>query len=295
MIQKNISLKNLNTWQVGGSAEFYSKPSSLEELKEDINWANSKSLKITILGGGSNVLISDHGIKGLVIHTSNLTGLESEVVDTKLKVKVWCGTTKAELLKVLLKHKAEAALFLAGLPGQVGGGISMNAGVGEMIQPREFVEIVEWVESIDLKSLQIKTRKKSELTWEYRRCLGLENEMVLRVGLVFDQIEKSDILERVRKANQVRSQKQPLDMPSCGSVFVNPPGDRAGRLIEAAGLKGLQIGGAQVSTKHANFIVNTSNASAQDILNVIEAVQKEVFRQFQVQLKTEVVRMGEFF
>jgi UDP-N-acetylmuramate dehydrogenase len=288
-IQKNISLKRFNSWQVGGAAEFFAQPLNLEELKEHVQWAQSQNLKIHIIGSGSNVLISDQGLKGLCLQLAKLTGVEVSEVGADLLFHCWAGTGKSELLKLFLKHKLEAALFMAGIPGQIGGGVAMNAGVGEQIRPREFVEIVEWIEVLKLPSLKIERFEKNQLRWDYRNCTGWQPGIITRVGLKILNQPQPDILERVRAANLLRAQRQPLELPSCGSVFVNPPGDKAGRLVEASGLKGFRIGGAQVSEKHANFIVNLGSASAKDLEDVIFHVQKIVEQKFSVKLRTEVV------
>lgn len=291
-LQKNISLKTFNSWQVGGAADFFGQPTTVEELKEFVSWANTQHLPIHILGGGSNVLISDQGLRGITLHLSKLTGVEVTETPQDILFDCFAGTSKAELLKNLLKYKLEAALFVAGIPGELGGGVAMNAGVAERIQPREFVEIVDWIEVLKTPSLKIERFEKKDLKWDYRHCTGWQPGIITRVGIKIANDPKSDILERVRQANRLRAQRQPLELPSCGSVFVNPSGDKAGRLIEAAGLKGFTVGGAQVSLKHANFIVNLGIASAQDITEVILYVQKIVEQKFSVKLKTEVVWMG---
>lgn len=292
MIQKNVKLSSLTSWLVGGEAQYFSQPSNLDELKESIKWANENQAAITILGGGTNVLISDDGIKGLVISTRKLKSIESKIENNHLVIEALTGTPKALLLKTFLQHKLSPALFLAGLPGDVGGGVVMNAGVGEMIEPREFVEIVDWVEV--LRDQKIIRLQKDELNWSYRHCEGWRPGVVYRVGFKWPMNPDTQIVEKVKEANKIRLTKQPLDLPSCGSVFVNPPGHKSGQLIEACGLKGFTIGGAQVSTKHANFIVNINEAKAKDIDQLIRHVQKVVEEKKQVQLRTEVVYLGEW-
>lgn len=148
-IQKNVSLKRYNSWQVGGAAEFFSQPSCLNELIEVVAWAQKQKLELHILGGGSNVLINDQGLSGLTLQLAQFSGIDIQEDHTDLVFQCWAGTAKSELLKQFLKFKLEAALFVAGIPGMVGGGIAMNAGVSENIQPKEFVEIVEWIEVLN--------------------------------------------------------------------------------------------------------------------------------------------------
>jgi UDP-N-acetylmuramate dehydrogenase len=216
----------------------------------------------------------------------------------RLHLDCLAGTSKSELLKNFLKHKLEPALFLAGLPGDVGGGVVMNAGVSEGFKPREFVEITDWVEVMrwseaknDLETVRLEAK---DLQWSYRHCEGWRPGIIVRAGLSWPLEPSADILQRVKQANQTRLTKQPLDMPSCGSVFVNPPGHASGRLIQESGLKGFTIGGAKVSEKHANFIVNFNQAKALDIHRVIEHVKKTVKDQKGIELRTEVVYIGDW-
>lgn len=300
-IQQNVLLAPYTSWQIGGPAEYFAKPKTLAELIEIQSWAQQKKLPLQILGGGSNVLISDQGVKGLVVCLKDFTGatVYSETRDQDQQKEYLCiealaGTSKSELLKIFIKEKLAPALFLAGLPGDLGGGIVMNAGVSEAISPREFTEIVDWIEVLKPHG-QIKRLPHAELNWSYRHLSGWEPGIVVKAKLYWPKQQDPTILEKVRTANQNRLTKQPLDMPSCGSVFINPPGDKkAAQLIDACGLKGYKVGGAQVSVKHANFIVNTDHATAHDVISIIEHIQKTVYNSTGVNLKTEVIRMGIF-
>lgn len=300
VFKSRVSLKSLTSWQVGGVAELYAEPVTVEQLSDAVQFACSQHLPISVLGGGTNVLVSDQGVLGLTIALRSLSGIEeSEQSDeSALRLTALAGTAKAELLKRLLREKLSAAIFLAGLPGDVGGGVVMNAGVGELIQPREFVEIVEWVEVMRWSNqapfdIVYDRLEAQQLQWSYRHCSGWAPGIIVRVGLKFSRRPAvDDLVGKVRAANLARVAKQPLDMPSCGSVFVNPPGQKAGQLIEAAGLKGFSIGGAQVSLKHANFIVNCGSATAADIDQVIRHVVKVVAEATGIRLKTEVVYLG---
>lgn len=290
-IKQHVPLASLTSWLVGGPAEYLCFPKNLDEVREAQQWAQQKNLPVTILGGGSNVLISDKGISGLVIALKNLTGAATREKNGRLEVEAWAGTGKSELLKIFLKQKLAPALFLAGLPGDIGGGIVMNAGVAESFKPREFVEITDWIEVLRPDG-SLQRMAKNELHWTYRHSSGWQPGVIVRVGLSWLLEPDASILEQVKQANKIRLSKQPLDMPSCGSVFVNPEGHKAAQLIDSCGLKGFSVGDAQVSVKHANFIVNKGEAKASDILQVIEHVQKTVLQQKNVRLQTEVVRLG---
>lgn len=298
-ILNHVNLADYTSWLIGGPAEYFCTPENVDHLQQAYRFAIEKNLPISILGGGSNVLVSDAGVDGLVICLKKMSAIESKEWDGKLFIRCLSGTGKSELLKIFLKHKSPAALFLSGLPGDVGGGIVMNAGVAENFSPREFMEFVTEFELLDAQ-LNIRKVKKSEVTVHYRHTTGWESKdpnrpnVITWVNIEWPLEKDESILQKVRDANRVRLSKQPLDMPSCGSVFKNPDGHKAAQLIDSCGLKGFQIGEAQVSLKHANFIVNLAAATARDTWAVIQHVQKTVFEKTGVQLKTEVIRFGKW-
>lgn len=278
---------------IGGNADHFCLPTTVDELKEALAFAKQNQLPITILGGGSNVLISDKGIRGLTIGLRRFSEISTEIRDGRLYINCLSGTAKSELLKVFLKNQMGPALFLAGLPGDVGGGVVMNAGVAEMFEPREFMEMVDSIEVMTADG-ETQELQKSDLKISYRHTDGWQPHIVTRVKLSWPHERKPEILTQVREANKIRLSKQPLDMPSCGSVFKNPEGYKVAQLIDQCGLKGYRIGGAQVSTKHANFIVNVEEAKATDAWSLIQHVQKTVKEQKGVEIVTEVIRLGEW-
>lgn len=295
-ILHNQKLEKYTSWQIGGPAEYLALPRSMDDLYEILSWAQSREIPIHTLGGGSNILVSDQGVEGLTLCLKDFASVFVREEEGRLCIYALAGTSKTELLKVFLKYKLAPALFLAGLPGDVGGGVVMNAGVSENLVPREFVEIVDWVEVIKIDDPDLSPRKysKDDLKWGYRHCTGWEPGVITRVGVSWPMEPDESVLEKVRELNRTRHSKQPLDMPSCGSVFVNPPGHKAAQLIDQSGLKGFQIGGAQVSLKHANFIVNTGGAKATEVDQVIKHVQDVVKEKTGVDLKTEVVYFGRW-
>lgn len=297
-VRSNISLASFTSWQIGGEADFFAEPKTLDELKLAYGWAMQNHLAVSILGGGSNVLISDDGVMGLVMSMRKLDAIQSEVVSNNSNqewfvIQAEAGVKKSELLKAFLKQRLDPALFLAGLPGDVGGGVVMNAGVAEDFNPREFGELVQSVKVLR-PDLSVVTLDHDDLNWTYRHSSGWEPGIIIQAQLRWPNIANPVILDKVKEANRIRLQKQPLDMPSCGSVFKNPPGQKAAELIDKAGLKGYTLGEAQVSNKHANFIVNLGKAKAKDTWGVIKHVQAVVFNTFQVHLETEVVRFGRW-
>lgn len=292
-ILQNVNLAEYTSWKIGGPADYFCLPASLEELQQALRFIKENHLKWTILGGGSNVLIADEGIEGMVICLKKFSSLNYKVLDNKLKVQCLAGTSKMELLKLFLKYQLPAALFLAGLPGDVGGGVVMNAGVAENYSPREFMEIVDAIDVMD-KDGNCHHLKKEQLEIKYRHTKGWQPHIVVQVYISIDVKADSQVIQKVREANKARSQKQPLDKPSCGSVFKNSENYKAAQVIDQCSLKGFNIGDAQVSLKHANFIVNTGKATAVDTWNVIKHVQQTVKNKLGFELQTEVVRLGRW-
>lgn len=298
-VQQNRPLHELNWWKVGGQAEFFVAPKTEAEVIEALKWASEKNLELHIFSGGSNILVQDGLLHGLVLSLHDLSGIIG-IAETpeKIAIEAWAGTPKSELAKIFLQKKLAPAAFLTGIPGDIGGGVVMNAGVGEDRRPREFCEIVEWIDVLDLtpgKNLGLKRRVLgSELHWEYRHCSGYQPGLVTKVGVAWENKPSPELMNEVREATKKRVASQPLTQPSCGSVFRNPPGHKSARLIEGAGLKGFTIGGAQVSTKHANFIVNIGGATATDVHAVIAHVRETVKKTDGVELQTEVKYIGRW-
>ncbi len=287
-IKKNISLAHLTSIQIGGPAEFFCEPTSLDELKKAQQWGRDK--QITVLSGGTNVLISDSGIKGLVICLNKFKAIETKIEKDRLSITSLSGTPKSLLLKEFLKYKLAPAMFLAGLPGDVGGGVVMNAGIGEQLAPREFVEIIDWIEV--LRDENLIRLKKSDLKFEYRHCSGWQPGIIVKVGMSWPMQPNPNVIQKVKDLNRARIDKQPLEWPNGGSVFVNPQGHKSGQLIEECGLKGFSIGGAQVSEKHGNFIINKGEATAVDVKKLVEHIQKTVKEKKGISLTPEWVLLG---
>ncbi len=298
-ISTDVSLKDHSSWKVGGKAEFYAQPKDFVEVEALYNWALENNQPISVLSGGTNVLISEQGVPGLVFSMRALNKVESSAEqDSRLKIIAQTGAPKSELLKLFLKFKLAPALFLAGLPGDLGGGIAMNAGVGEARTPREFCEIIDWIDVLQPgqknKSCKIQRLTSKQLHWSYRHSSGWQPGIILRAQLSWPLEADVEIMTKIKEATKNRIQRQPLDKPSCGSTFRNPPQHKAGQLIESSGLKGFRIGGAEVSTKHANFIVTDASANASHVYSLISHVKKTVLEKHNVELIPEVVLMGKF-
>ena len=272
------------SWRAGGPAELFFSPSSVEDLQVFLRELDAE-IPIFWLGVGSNLLVRDGGIRGVVISaTGILKNLER--IETYL-VRAGSGVPCTQLARQCIRWGLGPSEFFAGIPGTVGGALTMNAGA----HGGETWERVESVRTID-RTGEIHQRSPAEYSVGYRSVTGPTNEWFLEATFRFEPGVTAS-MEAMKEMLERRKATQPLGLPSCGSVFRNPPGDHAARLIEAAGLKGYRIGGAEVSPKHANFIINTGNATATDIEELIEHVRQTVIEQHGVELRHEVRIVGE--
>jgi UDP-N-acetylmuramate dehydrogenase len=283
-LRKQEPMSRHTTWRVGGPADLYYKPADLEDLCGFVAGLPA-DVDVIWLGLGSNLLVRDGGIRGVVIATHGALGRIDDLDDCRLRVEA--GVPCAKLARYCARRGVGPAEFFAGIPGTVGGALAMNAGAFG----GETWECVTAVETLNRQG-QIKHRKATEYDVGYRSVIGPEGEwfvaaqMQFHTGATTGEDAIKDILAR-------RKDTQPLGEPSCGSVFRNPPGDHAARLIESAGLKGYRIGGAHVSEKHANFIINDGNATAADVEALINHVATTVESSQGVELQMEVRIIGD--
>ena len=284
-LKLNEPMARHTTWRVGGPAERYYEPADLDDLAEFLS-QQDKNEALMWLGLGSNLLVRDGGIRGTVIITSGLLN-EIELLDEGL-VRVEAGVACAKAARFCARQQLVGVEFLAGIPGTMGGALAMNAGAfgGETWQH------VAAVETIDRYGKQY-LRQPEEFEVAYRRVKGVSGEWFVAAHLRLHQGDSETATTSIKELLEKRNASQPIGLPSCGSVFRNPEGDHAARLIEVSGLKGSCIGGACVSEKHANFIINTGNATASDIEVLIEKVAAEVESRHGVQLIREVRIVGE--
>jgi len=283
-IRLNEPMSKHTSWRVGGPAETFFVPSSLEALSEFLRELHP-SVPVFWFGVGSNLLVRDGGIQGVVISASRvLKDLERVEHYT---VRAGSGLPCTQLARQCIRWGIGPSEFFAGIPGTVGGALAMNAGA----HGGETWERVASVRTID-RSGVINQRAPDEYSVGYRSLTGPSGEWFIEGTFRFDP-EVTPSMETLNDMLERRKATQPLGLPSCGSVFRNPPGDHAARLIEAAGLKGFSIGGAEVSEKHANFIINKDNASATDVEELIEHVRQAVVEEHGVQLTHEVRIVGE--
>ncbi len=272
------------SWRSGGNAEIFFEPADKQDLCFFLSTTES-NIDITWIGLGSNLLVRDGGQKGIVISTLNRLN-ELTLLDNG-SVYAESGVSCAKLARFCKKHDLGSAEFLAGIPGTVGGALAMNAGAFGF-ETWQFVESVEVMNRFG----ELDNLDAAKFAVSYRSVAIKDNEWfsaaIFNFPLINDSRESN-----IKSLLEKRNVSQPIGLPSCGSVFKNPQGDYAARLIEASGLKGCCIGGACVSEKHANFIINENNATASDIEDLIEKIQRQVKHKFDIELKTEVRIIGD--
>ncbi len=272
------------SWRVGGPADVFFTPANKQDLAIFMR-ALPTDVPIFWLGLGSNLLVRDGGLRAAVVETHGALNELQRLSDTE----IWCdaGVTCAKLAKQCAKWNLGPAEFFAGIPGTLGGALAMNAGAFGGETWRHVAE----VETINRHG-DIQRRLPNEYEVSYRHVQGHANEWFLGARLSFITTD-ADGQAEIRALLARRKESQPIGEPSCGSVFTNPPGDYAARLIESAGMKGFRIGDARVSTKHANFIINEGDASAADLEDLIQLVKATVRQKFNIELVPEVRIVGE--
>lgn len=284
----NEPLAKHTSWNIGGVAKQYFCPQDDANLSEFLRSLH-KDEPIFWLGLGSNVLIRDGGFPGTVIHTLKMP-VQIAILHQDpmgLLIKVPAGIPCAKIAKFASKHNVVGAEFFAGIPGTMGGALAMNAGAfgGETWQHVRAVEMIN-------RRGEIVRRLPSEFKVGYRTVEGNDQEWFLAAELYFKPGDQEQALLRIKELLKRRSETQPIGLPSCGSVFRNPEGKFAAELIEASKLKGMRVGDAEVSTKHANFIINTGAATAQDVETLITHIQQTVWQEHAVELCPEVKFIG---
>jgi UDP-N-acetylmuramate dehydrogenase len=284
-IREDEPLARYTSWRVGGISKRFFKPADVEDLGNFLH-SSPENEEINWLGLGSNVLIRDGGIPGTVVFTLGCL-TQMELLDSRI-VRVQAGITCAKLAKFCAKNGLADSSFFAGIPGTVGGALMMNAGAFGGVTWEHVVA----VETIDRHG-QIRLRKPCDFEIYYREIKAPAGEWFVAGHFTFDQGEPSKLNEEIKQLLHKRSEAQPIGVLSCGSVFRNPPGDFAARLIDVSGLKGTRVGGAWVSEKHANFILNGGEATAEDIENLIDLVADRVENSQKVRLVPEVHIIGE--
>jgi UDP-N-acetylmuramate dehydrogenase len=289
MLGKNVvfeqPMEHFTTLRVGGNAEALCFVEDLATLQRVLAYGRKNNISGLVIGKGSNLLVRDEGVRGLVIL---LTGELALIDRAGERLFAGAGLPLSELLNYCRRQGLGGLEFLAGIPGTVGGAVAMNAGAWG----KETAEAVQEVQMV-APSGEVITRNQSELCFSYRHLLLPEGTVIVKAAFCCNLESPAVVSETLRHYMELRKAKQPLEYPSAGSVFKNPPKDYAGRLIEMVGLKGCRVGGAMISLKHANFIVNTGGARASDVLALMEMARRKVKADTGVDLEPEMRVVGK--
>ena len=285
IVKENEPLSNYTYTETGGPADLLFFPASVDEVKAVIHWVKKQELPLTILGNASNLIVRDGGIRGVTVILTELNNIEKN--GSRLIVEA--GAPIIEVSQKALEYELTGLEFACGIPGSTGGAVYMNAGAYE----GEVKDVIETV-TILTRDGRVIEAQNDEMEFTYRNSkLQKTDDIVLDVTFALKSGNPEKIKERMDELTFLRTSKQPLEYPSCGSVFKRPIGHFTGKLIQDAGLQGLTWGGAQISTKHAGFIVNIDKATATDYVELIHHIQEVILDQFDVQLETEVRIIGE--
>ena len=280
-------MKNHTTFRVGGEADYFVLPKTKEEVKTIVALCHEMDMQYYILGNGSNLLVGDKGYRGVIIQIyKEMNSIEVQ----GNRIKVQAGALLSRIGNAALNAGLTGFEFAAGIPGTMGGAVVMNAGAygGEM------KDVIEDVTVITPEG-ELLTLKNEELELGYRTSvIAKKDYVVLEATLLLEKGNVDDIKVRMDELRVQRTTKQPLEYPSAGSTFKRPEGYFAGKLIQDAGLRGFQVGGAQVSEKHCGFVINKDNATAADIVELMNQVSAIVKEKFGVELEPEVKRLGDF-
>lgn len=284
-VRINEPMKNHTTFKIGGPAQYYVTPESVTQIQEVVSLCKDKNIPLHVIGNGSNILVGDDGVDGVVLALFN-TFSDYEIKDNVITAQA--GMSLIKLAVIALREGLTGLEFASGIPGSVGGAVYMNAGAYD----GQMKDVVTSVTVLD-EAGNIRILGRDELDMGYRTSAVAKNNMiVLQVVIELKSGDKEQIKARMNQLSELRKQKQPLEYPSAGSTFKRPEGYFAGKLIADAGLKGYSIGGAAVSEKHAGFVVNMGGATAKDVVELTDYIKKRIMEQFGVTLELEVKRIG---
>lgn len=286
VIEKNVSLATLTTWKTGGPAKYFTIAGTYSALRSAVDFAAEKNIPVFLLGKGSNILVSDRGFPGLVIHL----GAEFQKVKfTDGGVTSGAGIRLYALAREAARRRLSGLEWSVGIPGTLGGAVKTNAGSWN----EDISKIFKRLTIMDIHG-NLEVLNKKQIIFDYRKCVLPVQGIILEAELKLHQDDQEIIQKRMFDLFDERKNKQPLGYATAGSVFKNPAGYVAGKLIEECGLKGLKVNKAVVSTKHANFIINTGGARASDILKLMDKIKQEVYKKSGVLLEPEIELVGDF-
>ena len=279
-ISSNEPLNKHTTLKIGGRAEFFIEPKDINDLKSLITLAKRYNMSILVIGSGSNILAGDKDIKAVIVRLNSSSF--KKIIYRRNCLEAGSGLMLWQLVMVAKRHGLSGLEFLAGIPGTVGGALAMNAGAWG----RNISDMVEDIKVMDYGG-NIKTLTKKQIRFGYRRS-GLAKYIILSVHLKLVKKNKKEINGSIKRYLEYRRNTQDTSLPNAGCIFKNPRLKSAGRLIDLCGLKGKKIGGALVSRRHANFILNQGNAKAEDVLKLMDLIKKRVRSRFRVALQPEI-------
>ena len=284
-VRINEPMKNHTTFKIGGPAQYYVTPESVTQIQEVVSLCKDKNIPLHVIGNGSNILVGDDGVDGVVLALFN-TFSDYEIKDNVITAQA--GMSLIKLAVIALREGLTGLEFASGIPGSVGGAVYMNAGAYD----GQMKDVVTSVTVLD-EAGNIRILGRDELDMGYRTsAVAKHNMIVLQVIIELKAGDKEQIKDRMNQLSELRKQKQPLEYPSAGSTFKRPEGYVAGKLIADAGLKGYSIGGAAVSEKHAGFVVNMGGATAKDVVELTDYIKKRIIEQFGVTLELEIKKIG---
>ena len=282
----NESLKKYTSFGIGGNASFYIFPKNEKDLKNILKYSNVNNIKIFFIGSGSNLLVSDNGFDGIIICLRKT--FKNFTVNDKLEATIGTGVMLGNMVKILSKKSIKGLESLIGVPGTLGGALIMNAGAYGMEISNNLVSI----KVIEMDGTD-KIYNKKDLEFSYRFSSIPKNEIVVEANFKFELGDIDNIQDKKIEASNQRKEKQPLKFRSAGSIFKNPSSKiAAGYLIDKANLKGMRVGDAEISIKHANFIINHGKASSNEVLKLIKIIKNKVKEQFNINLKLEIKLLG---
>lgn len=289
-VYRNEQMKNHTSFKIGGTADIFIKVDSIEHLIDVLKIAKERNIPFYLIGNGSNLLVKDRGIRGIVLQLDwKEYFIQKE--QEKYIVTAQAGVKLAMLAQKVLQQELTGLEFASGIPGTIGGAIRMNAGA----YGSEFKDIVITTKYLDSNTYEIKELTNSEQEFSYRNSIFCKqkNYIILETKLELEQGKKEEIESKMQEYARQRKEKQPLEFPSAGSTFKRTDGQITAKLIDECGLKGYCIGDAQVSKKHAGFVINKGNATAQEVLTLVEEIKKRVYNQFKVKIELEIEVIGE--
>jgi UDP-N-acetylmuramate dehydrogenase len=282
----DVALARHTSLRIGGPADAIATPKDRAELAQVLHICAEHALPTTVLGAGFNVLVREGGIRGVVLRLKKLRRIDREAADL---ISIEAGASHATITRYCIEHALSGLEFAAGIPGTLGGWLAMNAGIGV----REMKDVVFNIDIMDRKGERVLRIARDELVFHYRALEGLApGSIIVAAELQIEESERTKVQSEVDRLLADRQSSQPIDTPSCGSVFRNPPARFAGQLIETVGLKGAREGAAEISSVHANFIVNHGGATADDVLRLIERARAKVADETGIRLETEVHVLG---